>query len=75
MKTMSDCRSTNHNQNRQSTKTSDTETRSGKYDSNEQLNTNPYILIIGPAGAGKTTLSKRVVLTTFKNKRFAFLLH
>ena len=35
-------------------------------------NTNPYILLIGPAGAGKTTLSKRVVLSTFQIKRYAF---
>ena len=33
---------------------------------------NPYILLIGPAGAGKTTLSKRVVLSTFESKRYAF---
>ena len=35
---------------------------------------NPYILLIGPAGAGKTTLSKRVVLSTFKNDNFAFFI-
>ena len=29
-------------------------------------------LLIGPAGAGKTTMSKRVVLSTFQSKRFAF---
>ena len=28
-----------------------------------------YILLIGPAGAGKTTISKRVVLATFQQKR------
>ena len=28
--------------------------------------------MIGPAGAGKTTLSKRVVLSTFKSERYAF---
>ena len=33
---------------------------------------NPYVLLIGPAGAGKTTLSKRVVLSTFQSKRYAF---
>ena len=32
---------------------------------------NPYILLIGPAGAGKTTLSKRAVLSTFQCKRYA----
>ena len=34
---------------------------------------NPFILIIGPAGSGKTTLSKRVVLSTFKNNNFALI--
>ena len=29
-------------------------------------------MLIGPAGAGKTTLSKRVVLSTFQNKRYAY---
>ena len=32
----------------------------------------PYILLIGPAGAGKTTMSKRVVLSTFQNSNYAF---
>ena len=29
-------------------------------------------MLIGPAGAGKTTLSKRVVLSTFHKKRYAY---
>ena len=32
----------------------------------------PYVLLIGPAGAGKTTMSKRVVLSTFQNSNYAF---
>ena len=37
-------------------------------------NRNPYILIIGPAGAGKTTMSKRVVLSTFQNNNYSFFI-
>ena len=31
-------------------------------------------MVVGPAGAGKTTLSKRVVLSTFQNNNFAFFI-
>ena len=32
---------------------------------------NPYILLIGPAGAGKTTISKRLVISTYESERWA----
>ena len=32
-----------------------------------------YLLLIGPAGAGKTTISKRVVLNTIQQKNIVFL--
>ena len=50
------------------------EAESSKNKVNDQIRSspNPYILLIGPAGAGKTTLSKRVVLSTFQRKRYAY---
>ena len=60
--------SRNQNQQPDNDSTEDSKTPYGK-----QLKTNPnlYILIIGPAGSGKTTLSKRCVLSTFQCNRYA----
>ena len=51
---------------------SETESSDNKVNEQIRRSPNPYILLIGPAGAGKTTLSKRVVLSTFQRKRYAY---
>lgn len=58
------------NQNEQSANES-VEDGKATYGKQLKTNPNPYILLIGRAGSGKTTLSKRCVLSTIQYNRHA----
>ena len=61
----------NENEIQQSTESIVFISNESDYSKQLKSNPNPYILLIGLAGAGKTTLSKRCVLSTFNCNRYA----